>query len=129
MAFNIVKTVVDGVTFVGCELTGTDQETAAIGVAEATILAAGTGTTAVASPTSSPSVGPSRAGIDYVPRGRMARCAVCGYVYHIREMIVATGQRAGAGSRVCRDCWDQVIPIRGRTGQLPRRRHASHGAF
>lgn len=125
MAFNIVKITVDGVTFVSCELTGTDQETAAIGVAEATVTAAPTGATvqvtAVASPTSSPNVGPGRPGIDYTSRGRLERCAICGFVYHIRTMV---RQR---GAWVCREDYDQVIPIRGRTGKVPSRRWSKFG--
>ncbi len=125
MAYQIEKIDVDGVTFVGCRLTGNDQETALVGVAEATVASAGTGATltitTVASPTTSPSPGQGRSGIDYVPRGRHERCAVCGFVWHKRQMIP---QRGGW---VDRDCYDQVIPIRGRTGHVPGRRWSSIG--
>lgn len=119
MAFNIVKITVDGVTFTGCELTGTDGETAQEGVAEATVAAAPTGATVqvtpVASPTSSPQPGPSRMGISYAGQGPLARCAVCGEIYPKRQM------RRQRGGYVDPPCYDERIPLR-RTGTgLPRR--------
>lgn len=116
MAYRIVKTVVDGVTFTGCELTGTDQETAMVGVAEATVTAAGTGDTAVASPTTNPNPGGSREGIDYKALGKLERCAVCGAVRPRREMVM---QR---GAWVDRECYDERVPTRGRGGVIPSRR-------
>lgn len=115
MAFNIVKTRVDGVTFVGCELTGTDGETAQIGVSEATIAAAGLGTTVVASPTSSPQPGPSRPGINYAGQGPLARCAVCGEIYPRRQM------RRQRGGLVDAACYDERVPARRSGWGLPRR--------
>ena len=118
MAWQIERIRVDGVVFTGCRHTldtNTDPEVAVEGVAEATVSAAGIGSgtiteTVVASPTTSPNVGPLREGIDYSPRGKMDRCAVCGWVYHTKEMVRATGRRAGVGSLVCRDCYDEVMP-------------------
>ena len=123
MAYIISKVVVDGVSFVGCYLTGTDQETSFTGVAEATILAAPLGDTVVASPTTEPTPGGSRAGIDYVAKGRLERCSVCGFVYPIRTLI---RQRGGW---VCREDYDQLVPIRGRTGQVPSRRWKGFGIW
>lgn len=105
MAFIIKKVTVDGIEMVGCYQTGSDQETASEGVAEATITAAASDTeTTVASPTSSPNVGPSRPGIDYTHRGPMARDAVDGAVYHKRQML---RQR---GSLVNFDNYDRRVP-------------------
>lgn len=119
MAFNIVKVTVDGVGFVGCELTGTDGETAAIGVAEATITAAPTGATvqvtAVAAPTSAPQPGPSRPGINYAGQGPLARCAVCGEIYPRRQM------RRQRGGLVDAACYDERVPARRSGWGLPRR--------
>ena len=123
MAYIINKTTVDGVLFVGVYLTGTDQETVSVGVAEATILAANDGDTTVASPTTGPTPGGSRAGIDYVARGKQERCSVCGFVYPIRVLI---RQRGGW---VCREDYDQLVPIRGRTGQVPSRRWKGFGIW
>ena len=119
MAWQIEKITVDGVVFTGCRHTlatdATEAEVGAEGVAEATVAAALSGATlvetAVASPTDTPNPGPSRGGIDYAPQGKLARCAVCGYVYHKKEMLKATGRRAGAGSLVCRECFDEVVPL------------------
>ena len=129
MAWNIVKTFVPdaGVTMVSVGFDDTDptgnQETAAIGIDEATISAAGLGTTPVASPTSTPLIGVGRVGIDYSARGRSERCLVCGFVWPLRTMM---RQRGGY---VDRDCWDQRIPIRGRTGQARSRRWTYFGQF
>ena len=119
MSWQIEKITVDGIVFTGCRHTlatdATEAEVGAEGVAEATVTAALSGATlvetAVASPTDTPNPGPSRGGIDYAPQGKLARCAVCGYVYHKKEMLKATGRRAGAGSLVCRECFDEVVPV------------------
>ena len=125
MAYQIEKIDVDGVTFKACRLTGTDQETVSVGVAEATVTAAPTGAalqvTTVASPTTTQSIGVGRSGIDYVPKGRYERCLVCGFTWHKRTMVP---QRGGW---VDRECYDQIIPIRGRTGHVPGRRWSSLG--
>ena len=123
MAYIISKATVDGVEFVGVYLTGTDMETASVGVAEATVTAAGDGDTTVSSPTTEATPGASRAGIDYVARGKLDRCAVCGFVYPIRSLI---RQRGGW---VCREDYDQLVPIRGRTGQVPSRRWKGFGMW
>jgi len=136
MAWQIEKITVDGVVFAGCRhnlaTDATEAEIGAEGIDEATVTAASSGSTltitAVASPTGNPNVGPSRGGINYTPLGRLGRCAVCGYVYHIREMLRPTGRRAGAGQFVCRECFDEVIP-QFRTGGLPRLRRQSFGGF
>ena len=117
MAYIIKKITVDGVQFVGCYLTGTDAETVAVGVAEATVTSAASNTeTTVASPTTTQSIGVGRSGIDYVPKGRYERCLVCGFTWHKRTMVP---QRGGW---VDRDCYDLIIPIRGKTGHVPGRR-------
>jgi hypothetical protein len=121
MAFRIRKIVVDGVTMVGCEQTGDDQETQPQGVAEATIVAASEGVTEVASPLEAPSVGPSREGVDYTPRGRLQRDAVDGAVHPQREMV----QQRGAW--VHRENWDELVPTRGKRGNVPARRHSGAG--
>lgn len=126
MAVQIRVTTTDGVTIRGVEYTSatTDQETAPTGVAEATVLAAAEGTTAVASPTTTPNPGPSRGGIDIRPLGRMERCAVCGFIRHRREMI---RQRGGW---VERSCYDELVPLRGRNaGIVPVRRSSTYGAL
>lgn len=124
MAYIIKKTTVDGVEFVGCYLTGTDMETVSVGVAEATVTAAASNTeTTVTAPTSAQSVGVGRSGIDYIPQGRWERGGVSGFVFHIREMVRQRGHWDH------REDYDQRIPIRGRTGQVPSRRWSQFGTY